>query len=242
MLISFHIPAHNEERALPRTLRAIHEAASTLGLEYEIIVADDASTDATARVAAEHGARAVTIDRRQIAAARNAAVGVSRGEILFFVDADTTVNAPVIRAALAELGRGRVGGGASVRFDEPTPLYARIMLPPINALFRWFGLSGGCFMYCRRSAFDAMGGWDESVYASEEISFARSLKRHGRFVTLRETVTTSGRKLRTHSPRELLSAMWPVMRQGVGALRSREKLGLWYGERRRDPADGNAVE
>jgi glycosyltransferase involved in cell wall biosynthesis len=48
-MISFIIPAHNEERLIGRTLAAIHEAAGGLGVDYEIIVADDASTDATAK-------------------------------------------------------------------------------------------------------------------------------------------------------------------------------------------------
>ena len=72
MLISFVIPAHDEEHLLPRTLDAIHATARELGLEYEIVVADDASTDRTAALAQERGARVVSIARRQISAARNA--------------------------------------------------------------------------------------------------------------------------------------------------------------------------
>ena len=47
-VISFVVPAYNEEKYLPATLASIHAAASALGLSYEIVVANDASTDATA--------------------------------------------------------------------------------------------------------------------------------------------------------------------------------------------------
>jgi hypothetical protein len=64
---------------------------------------------------------------------------------------------------------------------------------------------------------------------------SRALKRHGRFVILRETVTTSGRKLRTHSTREVLAVMFRVALRGTRAVRRREGMELWYAERREDP-------
>ena len=50
-MISFIVPAHNEQSYLGRSLAAIHESAGVVGQPYEIIVVDDASTDATAAVA-----------------------------------------------------------------------------------------------------------------------------------------------------------------------------------------------
>ena len=54
-MISFIIPAYNEESLLGGTLCALHEAARTVGEPYEVIVADDGSTDGTAEVARAHG-------------------------------------------------------------------------------------------------------------------------------------------------------------------------------------------
>ena len=71
-MISFVVPAHNEQACLPATLTAIHSSARTLGLKYEIIVVDDASTDRTAAIARDHQARVVSVNHRQIAATRNA--------------------------------------------------------------------------------------------------------------------------------------------------------------------------
>jgi hypothetical protein len=47
-MISFIVPAHNEQACLGRAVQAIHESARATGRPYEIIVVDDASTDATA--------------------------------------------------------------------------------------------------------------------------------------------------------------------------------------------------
>lgn len=237
MLISFVIPAHDEEHLLPRTLDAIHATARELGLEYEIVVADDASTDRTAALAQERGARVVSIARRQISAARNAGARAARGEIFFFVDADTSVDAPLVRAALAALARGASAGGALVRLDGRVPLWARVMLSAAVALFRLARLSGGCFMFCTRAAFDASGGYDESVFGGEEVLFARALKRTGRFELLRERVTTSGRKLRAYSFGEVTGSLVRAGLRGKRGVSSRTGLDLWYAPRRADPAD-----
>ena len=71
-MLSFIIPAYNEELAIGPTLQSIHEAARSLGVPYEIIVADDASTDRTVEIADSSGARVVAVSNRQIAATRNA--------------------------------------------------------------------------------------------------------------------------------------------------------------------------
>jgi hypothetical protein len=48
-MISFVVPAYNEEELLGATLDAIHTAAVATGQDYEIVVADDASSDRTGR-------------------------------------------------------------------------------------------------------------------------------------------------------------------------------------------------
>jgi glycosyltransferase involved in cell wall biosynthesis len=110
-MISFIIPAYNEETLLGRTLTALHAAALAQPEPYEVIVADDASTDRTSTIAAEQGARVLQVNHRQIAATRNAGAAVATGELFVFVDADTVVNAEVVRAAERAVRRGAVGGG-----------------------------------------------------------------------------------------------------------------------------------
>src|SRR6185312_8545697 len=114
-MISFIVPAYNEEAELPGTLRAIHSAA--VGCEYEIVVVNDGSTDATAATGEQFGARVISIERRQIAAARNAGARAARGDIFIFVDADTRIGPEHVRGATDSLGNGFAGGGSRLAFD-----------------------------------------------------------------------------------------------------------------------------
>jgi GT2 family glycosyltransferase len=234
-LISFIVPAYNEERLLGPTLRGLIASARATGEPFEVIVADDASSDGTARVAATLGAQVVQVAHRQIAATRNAGARLARGDLLIFVDADTIVTDAVLRAAIRAVRAGAVGGGAAVRFDGRIPLYARLLQPLGFWLFRVLGLAAGCFLFCTRRVFDAVGGFDESLYGAEEIVLSGALKRHGRFVVLPDAVTTSGRKLRAHSGWELLRILGGLALQGPRAVRARRGLAIWYEKRREDP-------
>jgi glycosyltransferase involved in cell wall biosynthesis len=234
-MISFIVPAYNEERLLGATLNAIHTAAQTLDEACEVIVVDDGSTDRTADIAREHGAQVVSVAHRQIAATRNAGARAARGDVFIFVDADTLVHDTLVRLAVQALRTGAVGGGAVVRFDGAMPLYARVMVPLVVRLLQLSRLAAGCFFFCTRTAFEAVGGFDETWFAAEELALSRALKRQGRFVILREPVLSSGRKLRTHSLGEMRALMGHLLRGGLGAVKQRQGLDLWYAKRREDP-------
>jgi len=234
-MLSFIIPAYNEELLIGQTLRAVNEAAEALDEPFEIIVADDASTDRTAAIALNHGARVVSSGRRQIAATRNVGARAAGGEMFFFVDADTTVNLAAVRAAVRAMHQGAVGGGCAFQFDGRIPLYGRIMAKMAVPLYRVLRLASGCFLFCTRQAFEAVGGFDEGLFGAEEAVMSRQLRRQGRFVVLRESVTTSGRKLRAYSAREIFGLLAWLAWNGSRAVRQRQGLDIWYGERRPDP-------
>jgi len=234
-VISFVIPAYNEARLLGITLRALHAAARAADLEYEVIVADDASSDDTSQVARENGARVVPAAHRQIAATRNTGARAARGDLLVFVDADTVVNPEVLAAAYNSMKSGAVGGGAGVRFEGRLPWYARLLEPLAVWAFRMAGLAAGCFIFCTRAAFDSAGGFDQNLYGAEEIALSRALKRQGRFVVLKQSVRTSGRKFRAHSGWELLLAMGRLGLLGRRGVRTRADMAIWYDQRREDP-------
>src|SRR5262245_61299740 len=243
VMISFIVPAYDEERLLGPTLRAIDAAGRAQDVPFEVIVADDASADRTAAVARELGARVVSLCRRQIAAARNAGARAARGELLVFVDADTVVTPSVVRAAVDAVRDGAVGGGSRFRFDDPIPRYGKIMVAIATPLYRTFRLASGCFLFCTRDAFARAGGFDETLLAAEELAMSRALHRQGRFVVLPQAVTTSGRKLRAYSGREVLCLLAQLLLSGSSVRQRHTGLDLWYGERRADPgaSDGGLV-
>jgi len=234
-MISFIVPAYNEERSLGATLDALHAAGRAVGEPYELVVVDDASTDRTAIIARRHGALLVSVAHRQIAATRNSGARKANGELFIFVDADTIVNGAVVRAAVEALRGGAVGGGAAVQFDGAVPLYARLLMPVLVRVFRAARLAAGCFLFCTRDAFAAVGGFDEAFYGAEELVMSRALKRYGKFVVLRQAVVTSGGKLRTHSVREVLMVLGRLVLRGPGVVKQRQGMELWYAERREDP-------
>jgi len=236
-VISFVVPAYNEEQLLGRSIGALNSAGHALGEPFEVVVANDASTDRTAEVALGRNARVVSVNHRQIAATRNAGARAATGELLIFVDADTVVTEAAVRAAVAAMRQGAVGGGCATRFDGRIPVYARVLLATAIPLYQRMGFAAGCFLFCTRGAFEAVGGFDEAMFGAEEAAMSRALARQGRFVILREHVTTSGRKLRAYSAREILGVLARLALTGPRSVRRREGLDMWYGDRRPDPED-----
>ena len=228
-MISFIVPAHNEEAWVGRCVAAIRSGLESLGEPHEIIVVDDTSDDATASIARQQCAQVIRVEHRQIAATRNAGARQARGDIFFFVDADTLVNAAAIQSALRSIRAGAVGGGCIPQFEGWLPWWFRLVEPLIKPAVRLahFLPSGAC-LFCTRSAFQTAGGFNENYYAAEDALFVAALKRQGRFAILAETVVTSGRKARAYS---FLSLAWLstcLILRGSRGFRSRRGLEYWY--------------
>ena len=227
------VPAYNEEDQLARTLPAMQDAMSGVDARGELIVVDNNSTDATAVIAERYASKVVFEPVNMIAKARNAGAREAAGAKLIFVDADTTPSAELLRAALAALDDpGCVGGGACVRLDPPPGWLAERFAGAWNVLSRVMGFPAGCFFFCHKQAFGAVGGFSETVYASEEIWLARRLKKWGRsqpkrmkMRVLSERIVTSSRKL--DNPARMLG-MLSLMFLFPFAVRFKGLCGYWY--------------
>src|SRR5437764_2400686 len=231
-MISFIVPAYNEELELSSTLAAIRASVSGAGQACEIVVVDDASTDATAKVATAAGARVVSINQRQIAAARNAGARAARGMYLFFVDADTRINQTHIVEGIAALKAGYAGGSARVVMDGFMPLWGRIFVRVFCTLYFGLNLGAGAFLFTTRRNFDAVGGFDEQYFVGDELFFGLALRKLGRFKVLREPIVTSGRKLRMYSARQILGNVFGVIVGGRSVDCSLVTPHLWYDGKR----------
>ena len=156
-MLSFIVPAHDEETLIGDTLRAIRHAGDAAGRSYEVIVVDDASTDGTAAIAAAERARVVPIAVRQIAKARNAGAAVSAGEWLIFVDADTLITPSVVQATCRAIEDGAIGGGSALRLDEASPWYAKILTQFFAWAARPVRIANGCYFFCTKPGVRAGG-------------------------------------------------------------------------------------
>lgn len=231
--VSFVIPAWNEAANLPVTLGAIRESMAGLPWSWEAVVADNASDDGTAEIAAREGARVVHEPFRQIARVRNRGASEARGRYLLFVDADTQVTPDLVRRALGALDSGGVVGGGALLSMTASGRLGRLFLAPWLWASPRLGLASGAFVFCRREAWEAVGGFDERVYASEEIWFSRAVKRWGRARGLRFevfpdlAVETSGRKLEGWGALRV-TVQFVLLTLCPWLTRSRRACFLWY--------------
>jgi glycosyltransferase involved in cell wall biosynthesis len=238
-MLSFIIPAYNEESLIAQAIQSIHSAVEVTRQRYEIIVVDDASTDRTAAVAQSNGARVMTVHMRHIAAVRNAGVRQARGDVLIFLDADTILPESTLLSALEALDQGAVGGGCHVMMDDHMSPLGRLYFQIFLLIWRPLKFAAGCFIFAKRNAFEAVGGFDEQFFASEEIWLSKALKQQGQFVILREPVVTSARKTRMYSHWQLFLITVRLLFLGPKAWQRREGLELWYDGRREALESGN---
>jgi len=242
--VSFLIPAFNEEGLVVRAVTSVQTAALACGLQrYEVIVCDNASTDATARLAEAAGARVVHEPHRQIARARNAAAAAAGGSWLVWLDADARLQHEVLQGTLEALASGRIcGGGAHVELEGcELDWSARRAVDGWNWIARNFRLAAGSYFFALQEGWHATGGFNEAVYAGEEIGFARALKRWGRarglaFRVLAQAVPSSARKVRDYTLgqtlRQLALCLWP------GNRGRRDRCAYWYDRREPLPKEG----
>lgn len=234
MRYSIIVPAWNEAAFIGATLPRIRAAmATTTGHDGELIVVDNNSSDDTADIAKAAGATVVFEAKNQIARARNAGAAAASGEALVFIDADSWCSASLLQAALDRLAGGKVvGGGSSIAPDRAISGTAQRGMDFWNRIGTTFRLAAGCFVYCRRDAFEAVGGFSNRVYAGEEIYLSRALKRWGRRnglsfeIIASDPVVTSVRKLDWYSPMQL--ARQAALVFIPGALYSKRLCRTWY--------------
>jgi glycosyltransferase involved in cell wall biosynthesis len=145
----------------------------------ELIVVDNASTDGTAQVARNLGARVAVECIRNIARARNRGALVAEAPLLFFVDADVALPAEAVSAAVAHMRSGVCVGGAIPPLYSPRKLGARLLCD----FWDWYrtrqGGAQGVAQFCTAGAFDELTGYRTDLYMSEDIDFFYRLRKLG---------------------------------------------------------------
>ncbi|MGA7730121.1 MAG: glycosyltransferase [Chloroflexia bacterium] len=178
LLISIIVPAYNAERTVERCLRAL--LGQYIECACEIILVDDGSTDATARLAEKFApaVRLITQEHAGAAAARNRGLAEARGTIILFTDADCEPT-PGWAATLVEAIRAGADGAKGTYRTRQRSLVARWVQAEYESKYRRMArlatidfidtYSAGY----RREALEAVGGFDSKVVMVEdqELSF-----------------------------------------------------------------------
>ena len=241
MHLSIIIPAFNEARLIEGSLQSVAASIAAnqkSGFTSEIIVVDNNSTDNTAELARRAGATVVFEPINQIGRARNAGAAHATGDWLLFLDADSLLSPGLLAEILQLIDSGKyVGCGSTLRMDG-LPWWASMTLwfwTTVSVLCRW---AAGALVVCRRDAFQEVGGFDQELYALDEIRLSKQLKQWGRRHSLQFTILTghpletSSRKVSLYSGREIAVQIFRIFFLPKQTLQDKKHLSVWYDGRR----------
>jgi len=226
---SIIISACNEELLIKTCITSATEAMSFIERTYdlfgEIVVVDHDSTDETdetdetgetGEIAQRLGANVVFEPINQLARARNTGAKAAQGKFLIFLDADTVLLPELLKESLFALtNQGWCGGSARLSLTGPESGLGRKRFMSAVTMLQKTGVASDCFIFCRKEAFIAVGGFNEKYFAFEEFWFYRSIARWGRrnnrvFRLLDNyVISSSGRK--SESQFTLLKLCFPTI-------------------------------
>ena len=201
-VVSVIVPARNEEACLGECLRSLQEQS---GIDFEVIVVNDNSTDRTREIANHYGGVEV-IDAPPLPpgwTGKNHAVHcgaqAARGRWLLFTDADTVHRHRSLRHAVREAEVNLVDMLSYSPKQEVHGLWERSLMPVIFAELRRqypprevsrpdspLAAANGQYLLIKREAYDAIGGHlaiRDSML--EDVELARRLKQSGRRIRFR---------------------------------------------------------
>ncbi len=189
MKLSIIIPTLNEEKVIGSTIANLNR----LTLPHEIIISDGHSTDATVTIARQHGAHVVEytgLERQTIAAGRNAGASISQGEVLVFMDADTTVSDPnaFFSHVLSRFAHDQhlVGLVGKVQVYPHPTIADKLFFGLVNFAARITnnllhqGQAAGECQIIRRTAFEKIRGYREDLVTREDADMFLRLSKIGR--------------------------------------------------------------
>jgi peptidoglycan/xylan/chitin deacetylase (PgdA/CDA1 family) len=218
--ISVVVPARNEEQLLPSCLDSLKH--QTFSLPYEVIVVDNASRDRTADVAREMGARVVTEPHPGITWARQKGLGAAQGDIVAYVDADSTVEPGWLERIWTAFCRdrrlsavsgpvfysqGRTWRGKLYRWTTGITLFGDKTL---RFVCRKRGTLWGANFAVWKSALVAAGGFNKNlVFYGEDTEMSLRLRKVGRIhFDRKNTVQTSPRRFERG---QVLATSWLIL-------------------------------
>lgn len=202
--LSIIVPVLDEAAGIAAALAALAPARAR---GVEILVVDGGSRDATRSLAAPLADRVIEAPRGR-AAQMNAGARASRGRILLFLHADTTLPENADALACDGLERSSLQWG---RFDvaiaAADPLLVLVALL-MNGRSRITGVAtGDQAIFVRREAFERVGGFPE-IPLMEDVALSKRLRAVSRPLCLHERVLTSGRRWERGGTLRTIVLMW----------------------------------
>lgn len=183
-MISFIIPAYNEEKYIKRTLLSIPR-------NFEKIVVCNSCTDQTYKISKKY-ARVLNVNEKNVSKARNLGAVLAKNNFLVFLDADTKLSKNAFNE-LIKLKDKNIVGTFKTKFNKNTfsnKLYSTIK--NIFPLFKIHNSSG--VIFCNKSAFDKVRGFNEKIIKGENHEFIKRAKKYAKYYFSRNYSITSSRR------------------------------------------------
>ncbi len=181
ILLSFIIPAYNEEKFIGEVIDSIIENVKGK-FSYEIILVDNGSTDRTVSIARKKGARVLKNTEGTIAALRNAGARIAKGEILVFLDADVLLTeawGAELERTIPHLDRYPMTITGSICGVQDAPGWIeKYWFSPITSKNDVNYLNSG-HLIIRRNTFQLLGNWPEDIETGEDYEFCRKARKRG---------------------------------------------------------------
>lgn len=188
---SIIIPTYNEAEAIASLLGYLRQAPADEPAP-ELLVVDGGSTDATVHLARQAGATVLVSPRKGRAAQLNYGARQARGELLYFLHADSYPPPGFLAEVRRAVGQGYGAGCYRLAFDHPHWLLrfsAWCTRLPLTAV-----RFGDQSLFVRRDLFDRLGGYREDLLVMEDQELVARLRAQAPFRLLPRAVTTSARK------------------------------------------------
>ncbi len=203
--ISVVIPAHNEEAYIIRTLDALKAQHYP---KLEIIVVANGCSDSTAIAARGRCDRLIVLSQKSLGVARNLGARMASGDLLVFLDADTTLEPGALREISEEFTRNCAAGTVRGRPDEDLLSYRFVYLlkNSLHKLRLHPGSSG--VIICWREDFLRCGGFDERLQVRENSELMRRLMRSGSYKYVGTTQATTSMRRFTRKGLGRVTWLW----------------------------------
>lgn len=197
MFISIIIPTLNEENYIGSLLEFL--SSHPQKDQFEVIVVDGGSKDATVEVASDYLCQFLTTDVQSRAHQMNSGASRAKGEVLYFVHADTQLVSSFVEDIQSAVDQGIKSGCYRFKFDKPqNPLLH------INGFFTRFPFTwcrgGDQTLFIEKDLFDSLGGFNERFVIMEDYDLLGRLEQSkAPFKVLPKSVKVSARKYHENS-------------------------------------------
>ena len=187
---SFIIPARNEESHILACMRSLQsqQTRNTKALNIQLIVVDNTSTDKTAEIAAQCGAKVINVPPGNPGRARNAGVKQSASEYIAFIDADCVLPDNWLLNSIDTLIKPQVVAVGSPQAPAPHDagwverVWVNTIIPEESTEWKPVDWLPSFNLLLRRSDFVSAGGFDESLQTCEDSDLSYRLGKRGKLV------------------------------------------------------------